>query len=170
MSLVPPNIFLSVKKTAIHQTMSFPSNQITWKPWLKLKEQRTPSTGTQLVISCLCDWQAQGPSSRGTGSLWLFPVLIKRHPSLHQTAYYVEIWIQWGSLPARKDIAGVSLPLSLCLVAFRFLLAPFPTTSLSLCRAVHISPSKIKLRQRKETYLALMMGTVSFFCVKSIAV
>lgn len=38
---------------------------------------------------------------------------MKRHWSLHQTANYVEIWIQQGSLPRRRDIAGATLPLSL---------------------------------------------------------
>ena len=52
-----------------------------------------------------------------------------------------------------------------CLEPISSHLSAWMLSASRLCRAPHISLQSIKLRQKKETYLALRMCVVSFFCL-----
>ena len=60
------------------------------------------------------------PHRHSQPCLTLSPCIDKGLSSPHRKAYYVEIWIHYHSLPARRMLLGANLLLSLCLDAFGF--------------------------------------------------
>lgn len=92
------------------------------------------------------------------------PAWMKGCSSPHRRAHYVGKWIHQHSPPARRDIAWSQSPFISLPGCFQ-LLTNALGMSLSVCGAPYISLQNIKLSQKKETYLALMMYAVSFFCL-----
>lgn len=165
MNLVPPNTLITLKKFHSTKNSHFPdvSPHCGLSPGWKGKWKLPGATklASQLLPLRLARMVTSSPQAQ--------PALLNTLP-LH--------W--WSDSPppknsllcrnmdsspltsCKEDVAWSQSPFISLPRCFQ-LLAPAPAMSLSVCRAPHISLQKIKLRQRKETYLALMLYRVSFF-------